>query len=175
MVHQQEGVGDLRLVCMTWGECRFQLTIDAGCPLVRQVLFLPSLIDVIFLSAAWIVLFILTTLVFRRERRREPSFNPPTSPHADDRTSYGNVFGSDGERDAEKPEPESYFPSYEAPSVTHGHNRSDGKIEAQSGARTSGYSESMDGRLIGLPASRGSEEPSRTMQLAFNDPCGSLS
>ena len=106
--------------------------------------------------ATWTALLILTILVFRRERHREPSFIPPPAPQ--NGASYTNVLAHD-ERYADKPQDETGFdaqPIFQPASGVHGYSQPAAQMQRPS----------MDTYAPPMK-----EEPSRTMQLASNDPC----
>lgn len=127
------------------------------------------------------MLLVFAVLAFRRERRREPGFIPPS-----DGITYANVHEhlGDSNRDddpyADKHEPAG---SAVAPMATHTGYES----YAYSGARANDQEDafgrpSMDaygafdeshGRGGGMATSPGVDETSRTMQLAYTDPCES--
>ncbi|KAK4684351.1 hypothetical protein P7C73_g5831, partial [Tremellales sp. Uapishka_1] len=111
--------------------------------------------------AAWAALLILTALVFRRERR-EPSFVPPSSPGI----SYANILAQDDQRYVDKTEPEHvHTPTYEeTPTAGYGYGR---PADVEGRASVDAYG-AFDGD--GMPRN---EEQSRTMPLAYNDPCAS--
>ncbi|WVQ93296.1 hypothetical protein IAU59_000364 [Kwoniella sp. CBS 9459] len=136
-----------------------------------------------FSFGAWAALLVLTAMVFRRERRqnrrREPAFIPPESTGI----SYSNILAADDDRYADK--------SDLAPATHAGgqHARADSTFDhAPSDGYGGGYSTgtgaggamarpsvdaygAFDGDMPGNSAGHGTEqEPSRTMQLAYNDP-----
>ncbi|WRT68953.1 uncharacterized protein IL334_005935 [Kwoniella shivajii] len=142
--------------------------------------------------AAWAVLLVLTTLVFRRERRenrrREPTFIPPESTGV----SYSNILAEDDERYADKGE------SGTGAGIRPGHIRSESTFSNNPNTGGYGYSAPIQDNAVGNgnghgalgrpsvdaygafdgdmpggqhPSSLGIDNgQSRTMQLAYNDP-----
>ncbi|KAK8843387.1 hypothetical protein IAR55_007044 [Kwoniella newhampshirensis] len=130
-----------------------------------------------FSFAAWAALLVLTALIFRRERqqsRREPGFLPPDSTGV----SYSNILAADDERYADKTTPLSSnaaaaglvghtMTGYEdhSPPNGYGYPSSQRPSEGQIRPSVDAYG-AFDGD--GMPGD--DQEPSRTMQLAYNDP-----
>ncbi len=119
-------------------------------------------------KAVWIVLLVLTALTFRRERRRDNSFVPPSSPRANSGVSCSGILAADDERYADKPEPESYFPPYKAPVAGYGYSQPSENVSSRPSLDVYGR---MSADVPPPVVMKRREEPSRTLQLAFNDPC----
>lgn len=117
---------------------------------------------------AWTALLLLTALIFLRERRRDPSFIPPPSPPANSGVSYSGVTAADEERYADKQESQSYFPTYDTPAADHGYGRPNDTAMSRPSLDPYG---AFAGDMLGRGRNERVEEPSRTMQLAYDDPC----
>jgi hypothetical protein len=149
-------------------------------------------------TAAWSALLVLTGLKFRRERH-DLSFVPPSSPsamtyanlpdqHYGDKTVHPNAT-SDLETQAFRPRQEQQqqhevYPVYEDPygetaDAGYGYTRAEDSRDARGRASVDAYG-AFDGDGMPGPGAQGqgqgqgqAEEPSRTMQLAYTDPCKS--
>nr|XP_018259072.1 uncharacterized protein I303_08615 [Kwoniella dejecticola CBS 10117]OBR81230.1 hypothetical protein I303_08615 [Kwoniella dejecticola CBS 10117] len=145
-----------------------------------------------FAFGAWAALLVLTALVFRRERqqnrRREPAFIPPES----NGVSYSNILAADDERYADKGESNSELPAsasgydtpggygYARPNQTQTQTAADLAGGALSRPSVDAYG-AFDGDMPGAVGGRHGYNSSvssipdggqsRTMQLAYTDPC----
>ena len=172
MVHNQEGFCNFRLVC--------ELSLLGDNELTDRLSF-----------GCFLALLVLAGLEFRRDRRRshrEPGFIPPTSPNM----TYGPGAGigpasyaqvqpdtdrdHDGEHEdkfeqdnlqavydrpqAQRPQRQSYYPVQPAP--TGGPAMSRPSMDAYG---------AFDGDMPGNQAQAGAGQTSRTMEMAYTDPC----
>jgi hypothetical protein len=112
----------------------------------------------------WIALLVLTGLKFNRERkqsRREPGFTPPESSGI----SYANVYTGNEVQDqtrydAEpKPIEEPHQVAYDPPTGYSGYDNQPAQMPVME------HRASMD------PYGSAGDQTSRTMQIAYNDPC----
>ncbi len=142
------------------------LFFDITCPFLCFLRYFPAL-------GAWTALLILSALAFKRERKREPGFIPPTS----DGISYSNVHNHIDDPYADKHEASSAPTSYSAVGTGARYNTDDvdgNDGEAFGRASIDGYGGGF-GRgqnQVGQSAmGQSHDETSRTMQLAYSDPC----
>jgi hypothetical protein len=112
----------------------------------------------------WIALLVLTGLKFNRERkqsRREPGFTPPESSGI----SYANVHTGNEVQDetryeAEpKPIEEPHQVAYDPPTGYSGYDNQPAQMPV------------MERRASMDPYGSAGDQTSRTMQIAYNDPC----
>lgn len=128
-----------------------------------------------FSFAAWTVLLVLSVIAFRRERKREPGFIPPSS----DGISYANVTDHIPVR-SDDPYADKHEVLGHVQQEEGGYDRysytgvRDGGDEADAFGRPSmdqyGF-EAASTRANGQNTTVGADETSRTMQLAYSDPC----
>ncbi|WWD21095.1 hypothetical protein CI109_105576 [Kwoniella shandongensis] len=126
-----------------------------------------------FAFGAWTALLVLTALTFRRERqqsRREPGFIPPDSTGI----SYSNILAADDERYADKTAPLSSNAAATGQDDVPGGYGYPTSNRAGAGTGVGASRPSVDAYGAfdgdGMPHSNDDTEPSRTMQLAYNDP-----
>lgn len=128
-----------------------------------------------FSFAAWAALLVLSVLAFRREQRREPSFIPPS-----DGISYANVGDHVPGSRADDPYADKHEVTGAAPAGSatgyeaYGYTAAGHDDDAAFGRPSMDtYGAFADSPGAGRPMSdvRGGDEQSRTMQLAYSDPC----
>ncbi|CAK9786848.1 hypothetical protein CC85DRAFT_309288 [Cutaneotrichosporon oleaginosum] len=129
--------------------------------------------------AAWIGLLILSGLAFREDRRnhKEPSFIPPSSPGALE-SGMGRPYDPVGDDDvfADKYEasPAPRLDDAYAQPRPYAHGRP-GVLAQQEQTAMSRPSVDAYGAFDGdMPGAHAHAEPSRTMQMAYNDPYADL-
>lgn len=121
----------------------------------------------VLMTGAWSVLLVFAVLAFKRERKREPGFIPPS-----DGISYANVH--DRLPAAEDPYADKHEAQtgYNQPTATgyerYGYDQTPGNENDAFGRPSmDAYGAFEDDR----GRSQVGDETSRTMQLAYTDPC----